>query len=181
MIFNETGIEGLWEIEPPVYRDQRGYFLESFQLKKFQEMGITGPFVQDNQSFSTKGVLRGLHFQKAPFEQGKLVSVAYGSVLDVVVDLRSGSATFGQHYKCLLQEDRHNMLYIPGGFAHGFLVLDDALFVYKCTDYYHKESELGIRWDDETLAIDWGYPGDPVISDKDTSLPGFTEVIKKLQ
>ena len=113
MKFIETNIADLWEIEPDIYRDQRGYFLETFQLNKLQEKGIHGPFVQDNQSFSVKGVLRGLHFQKEPYAQGKLVSVAFGSVLDVAVDIRPSSPTFGQHYSCTLDDKKRNILYVP--------------------------------------------------------------------
>lgn len=180
MKFTETGFAGLWEIKPEIYEDHRGYFMESFQLDRFREMGISGPFVQDNQSFSKKGVLRGLHFQKAPHQQGKLVSATIGAVLDVVVDLRAHSDTFGKYYKCLLNDRQHNMLYVPGGFAHGFLALEDTLFTYKCTEFYHKESEMGIFWNDPYLAIDWGDLSNPIISEKDQALPGFQQVVEKL-
>ena len=180
MTFLETGFEGLWEIKPTIFDDHRGYFLETFQLEKFREIGIDKPFVQDNCSFSKKGVLRGLHFQKPPFQQGKLVSTIYGSALDIVVDLRPESKTFAQYYKCVLDDSQHNMLYVPGGFAHGFLALEDTLFSYKCTQFYHKDSEMGIRWNDPQLAIDWGQVSDPVISEKDQNLPGFEEVTKML-
>jgi len=121
MQFIETGIHDLWEIDPVIHRDARGYFLESFQLEKLQSVGINGPFVQDNQSFSIKGVLRGLHYQKSPHQQGKLVSVTIGKVLDIVVDIRKSSPTFGNHFRCILDAERHNILYIPEGMAHGFL------------------------------------------------------------
>ena len=175
----ETGIKDLWEIEPDIYYDHRGYFMESFQLEKLREKGITGPFVQDNQSFSTKGVLRGLHFQKSPYAQGKLVSVAFGKVLDVVVDIRRDSTTFGKHYTCNLDDTRHNILYVPEGMAHGFLALEDSLFIYKCTQFYHRSSEAGIVWNDPDLNIEWGIDN-PVISEKDTGLPRFKEVVEKL-
>ena len=126
--------------------------MESFQLEKLQAKGITGPFVQDNQSYSKQGVLRGLHFQKEPYAQGKLVSVAFGKVLDIAVDIRPSSPTFGQHYSCLLDDKKHNLLYVPEGMAHGFLALEPSLFVYKCTQFYHKGSEAGIIWDDPDLA-----------------------------
>ena len=180
MTFIETGFEGLWEIKPTIYKDHRGYFLETFQLNKFREIGITQSFVQDNCSFSKKGVLRGLHFQKPPYEQGKLVSIVWGRALDIVVDLRPDSHTFGQHYKCILDDQQRNMLFVPGGFAHGFLALEDTLFSYKCTEFYHQESEMGVRWNDQQLAIDWGYETEPVLSEKDQKLPGFEEVTKLL-
>jgi dTDP-4-dehydrorhamnose 3,5-epimerase len=179
MKFVETEIADLWEIQPDVYQDHRGYFMESFQLEKLQKKGISGPFVQDNQSFSVKGVLRGLHFQKTPFSQGKLVNVVFGKVLDIVVDIRHSSPTFGQHFSCILDGKKHNMLYVPEGMAHGFLALEDALFVYKCTQYYHQPSEAGIIWNDPELAIDWGIKH-PIISEKDMNLPGFKEVVEKL-
>ena len=179
MKFIDTGIADLWEIEPDIYHDNRGYFMESFQLNKLQEKGINGPFVQDNQSYSVKGVLRGLHFQKQPYSQGKLVSVAFGKVLDIAVDIRRSSPTFGQYYSCLLDDEKHNLLYVPEGMAHGFLALEDALFVYKCTRFYHQPSEAGIIWNDPDLAIDWG-KNDPIISEKDTRLPRFQEVMEKI-
>ncbi len=180
MKFTETGFDGLWEIKPSIFEDHRGYFMESFQSRLFRDVGITDPFVQDNQSFSKKGVLRGLHFQKAPHEQGKLVSVTSGSVLDVVVDLRPDSDTFGKYYKCLLDNRQHNMLFVPAGFAHGFLALEDSLFTYKCTEFYHKQSEMGIFWNDPQLNIDWGDLSNPIISEKDRALPGFQEVVEIL-
>mgnify|MGYP001812758406 CR=1 FL=1 len=179
MKFIETNIADLWEIEPDIYRDQRGYFLETFQLNKLQEKGIHGPFVQDNQSFSVKGVLRGLHFQKEPYAQGKLVSVAFGSVLDIAVDIRPSSPTFGQHYSCTLDDKKCNILYVPEGMAHGFLALEDSLFIYKCTEFYHPSSEAGIIWNDPEIGIDWGI-SDPIISQKDLALPCFEEVMEKL-
>lgn len=179
MKFIETEIKDLWEIEPMVFRDCRGYFMESFHLQKLQSVGINGPFVQDNQSYSIKGVLRGLHFQKPPYAQGKLISVSFGKVLDIVVDIRKSSPTFGQHYSCILDDQRHNILYVPEGMAHGFLALENSLFVYKCTAFYHRESEAGIFWDDPELGIDWGVT-DPILSEKDNNLPAFKEVMEKL-
>jgi len=175
----ETGIHDLWEIDPVIHRDARGYFLESFQLEKLQSVGINGPFVQDNQSFSIKGVLRGLHYQKSPHQQGKLVSVTIGKVLDIVVDIRKSSPTFGNHFRCILDAERHNILYIPEGMAHGFLAMENSLFVYKCTDLYNKESEGGIVWNDPDLKIDWGVTN-PIVSEKDAELPYFNEVMEKL-
>lgn len=179
MKFIETEIKDLWEIEPMAFRDYRGYFMESFHLQKLQSVGINGPFVQDNQSYSIKGVLRGLHFQKPPYAQGKLISVSFGKVLDIVVDIRKSSPTFGQHYSCILDDQRHNILYVPEGMAHGFLALENSLFVYKCTAFYHQESEAGIFWDDPELGIDWGVT-DPILSEKDNNLPAFKEVMEKL-
>ena len=179
MQFIETGIHDLWEIDPVIHRDARGYFLESFQLEKLQSVGINGPFVQDNQSFSLKGVLRGLHYQKSPHQQGKLVSVTIGKVLDIVVDIRKSSPTFGNHFRCILDAERHNILYIPEGMAHGFLAMENSLFVYKCTDLYNKESEGGIVWNDPDLKIDWGVTN-PIVSEKDAELPYFNEVMEKL-
>ncbi len=180
MLFKETGFADLWEIEPKVYQDQRGYFLESFRADVFTERGIPS-FIQDNQSFSTQGVLRGLHFQRHPHGQGKLVSVIMGSVLDVVVDVRETSSTFGQHYKCVLVGDRRNMLYVPKGFAHGFLALENTILSYKCTGYYHEESEVGIKWNDPMLGIDWNTDSAPIVSNKDSKLPGFQEVLEMLK
>ena len=170
----ETKIKGLLEIIPNVFGDERGYFLESYQVRELNRAGIIQEFVQDNQSYSTKGVLRGLHFQKEPFAQAKLVRVISGKVLDIAVDLRKDSSTFGEYYGCILDDKRHNMLYIPPGFAHGFATLEDAIFVYKCSDYYNKDAESGIKWNDETLQIDWMLK-DPVISAKDQQWMSFKE------
>ncbi len=153
--FKKCEIEGLYEIQPKIFGDNRGYFLETYSEKDFFEAGLTMKFVQDNQSSSTKGVLRGLHFQtKHP--QGKLVRALYGKVYDVAVDLRLGSATFGKYYGVVLDCEKQNMFYIPEGFAHGFLVLSDtAEFVYKCTDVYDPKSEGGIPWNDPDIAVEW--------------------------
>lgn len=180
MIFKETGFNDLWEIHPSIFKDKRGYFLESYRKEEFEEKGIP-EFVQDNQSFSSKGVLRGLHFQRAPHEQGKLVSVISGTVLDIVVDIRPDSPTLGDHYKCVLQGELRNMLYVPPGFAHGFLALEDSLFSYKCSGYYHRPSEMGIKWDDPELRINWNHGVAPIVSEKDAYLPGFQEIMAMLK
>lgn len=164
-------IEGLIEFQPRIFRDERGSFTETFSLKWFEPFGLRPNFVQDNQSISKKGVLRGLHFQKPPHAQGKLVRVTSGRALDVAVDLRKGSPTFGQHHACLLEANKHNLFYIPEGFAHGFVALEeDTTFVYKCTDFYAPETEGGIRWNDPALGIDWGVTV-PLVSAKDEVLP----------
>ena len=163
----KTKINDLVLIEPDVFPDERGYFFESFQKHKFRSLGIAAEFVQDNESMSGKGVLRGLHFQKPPFAQGKLVRVVRGSVLDVAVDLRKKSKTYGKWESSVLSADNKLMMWIPEGFAHGFLVLEDyTIFQYKCTNYYNKESESGIIWNDQDLKIDWSIEN-PVVSEKD--------------
>ena len=150
-----TNLPGVIVIEPKVYGDKRGFFLETFREDVLLQAGINAHFVQDNHTRSSQGVLRGLHYQMTQ-TQGKLVRVAAGSVFDVVVDVRSGSPTFGQWYGTELNEDNIKMIYVPPGFAHGFVVLSEtADFIYKCTDYYHPESEQGIAWDDPDLNIDW--------------------------
>ena len=150
-----TNLPGVIVIEPKVYVDKRGFFLEIFREDVLLQAGINAHFVQDNHTRSSQGVLRGLHYQMTQ-TQGKLVRVAAGSVFDVVVDVRSGSPTFGQWYGTELNEDNIKMIYVPPGFAHGFVVLSEtADFIYKCTDYYHPESEQGIAWDDPDLNIDW--------------------------
>ena len=174
MEIKETGFEGLVEIIPRVFHDDRGFFLETYRESILNEAGIPTSFVQDNQSFSQKNVIRGLHLQLAPHEQIKMVRVTTGRVLDVVVDVRDGSETFGKHFSCVLDGNEGNSLYIPAGFAHGFAVLEDAVFCYKCSDYYHSESETGIRFDDDDLGIDWGID-DPIVSAKDRMLPTFNE------
>ena len=155
---NKTQIEGLFVFQPKKIIDERGYFFESFNLKKFQEtIGMEVQFVQDNESVSQKGVLRGLHFQYPPMAQGKLVRVTKGAVLDVAVDLRKNSPTYGQWHSEILSEENGLQFWIPEGFAHGFLALeDDSKFLYKCTNYYAPETESTIKWNDATLGIDWG-------------------------
>ncbi|MFD2513052.1 dTDP-4-dehydrorhamnose 3,5-epimerase [Pontibacter locisalis] len=164
-------IKGLIEFMPRVFRDDRGYFLETYSEKWFAPFGIQPNFVQDNQSVSTKGVLRGLHFQKPPHAQGKLVRVSTGKALDVAVDLRKDSPTFGQHIACVLDAEKQNLFYIPEGFAHGFVALEDnTTFLYKCTDFYEPSAEGGILWNDPSLGIDWGVD-EPLVSPKDEVLP----------
>jgi len=173
----DTPIADLLVIEPKVWKDDRGYFYESFRADFFKENNIGLSLVQDNQSLSQKGTIRGLHFQAPPFEQGKLVRVLQGSVLDVVVDIRKASPTYGQSFAIELNDQNHLQLWIPPGFAHGFSTLaDQTIFCYKCSNYYHKASEGGIRFNDETLAIDWKVPAIHV-SEKDYLLPTFKDFI----
>ncbi len=179
MVIKKTGIEGLIEIIPSVFNDERGYFFELYQSKKFNALGLNISFVQDNQSFSKKNVIRGLHFQRPPYQQGKLVMAVTGKVIDVAVDLRKDSPTFGEHKKIVLDGNLHNMIYIPEGFAHGFAALEDSVFFYKCTSFYDKASDDGIRWDDPDLKIDWEID-QPLISGKDQSLPTFAEFKNKV-
>ncbi|MTI57013.1 dTDP-4-dehydrorhamnose 3,5-epimerase [Geosporobacter ferrireducens] len=153
--FTDTAIAGLYIIEPRTFEDERGYFMEAYNFRNFEEKGLHRDFVQDNQSKSKKGVLRGLHFQQQ-YPQGKLVRVLKGEVFDVAVDLRKDSETFGQWFGCILSEENKKQLYIPEGFAHGFLVLsNEAEFLYKCTEYYHPEDQWGILWNDKDLNIHW--------------------------
>ncbi|MCE3278795.1 MAG: dTDP-4-dehydrorhamnose 3,5-epimerase [Bacteroidetes bacterium] len=162
-----TGIADLLIIQPKVFEDNRGYFFESYNKKAFEKNGINANFVQDNQSLSQKGILRGLHFQAPPHAQGKLVSVTKGSVLDIAVDIRKGSSTYGKYFSIELNERNKTMLWIPEGFAHGFLTIEDqTIFTYKCTNFYNKESEGSIIWNDPEIGIDWGVT-DPVLSEKD--------------
>jgi len=168
-----TKIEGLLIIEPNVYKDDRGHFLESFRSDLLRGLGINVSFVQDNESKSQKGVFRGLHFQNPPHAQGKFVRVIKGSVLDVVVDIREGSSTYGKSFSIELNEENKTMLWIPVGFAHGFLTLqDETIFQYKCTNYYNKESEGSIFWNDPDLNINWPISS-PVVSEKDNNAPYF--------
>jgi dTDP-4-dehydrorhamnose 3,5-epimerase len=167
MEFRETGIEGLRIIQPRVFEDERGYFFESYTTKEFEMLGLDVKFVQDNQSLSQKGVLRGLHFQNPPHAQGKLVRVIKGAVQDIVVDIRKDSATYGKHFSVELNERNKTMLWIPQGFAHGFATLEDhTIFFYKCTNYYNKNSEGCILWNDADLNVNWML-NDPVLSAKD--------------
>jgi dTDP-4-dehydrorhamnose 3,5-epimerase len=165
------GISGVIIIQPKVFGDTRGYFFESFQEHRYEAAGIKEHFIQDNFSSSTKGVLRGLHYQlKHP--QGKLVTVIKGKVLDVMVDIRVGSPTFGKSYSIILDEKSHNQVYVPPGLAHGFYVLtDDVVFAYKCTDVYHPEDEYGVLWNDPDLGIEWGIIDEPTLSEKDKKHP----------
>lgn len=168
--FIKCDIEGLYIIEPKCFGDCRGYFMETYNYEDFKAAGIEQVFVQDNQSMSKKGVLRGLHFQKK-YPQAKLVRVIKGAVFDVAVDLRPGSATYGKWHGEILSEENKRQFFIPEGFAHGFLVLsEEAEFAYKCTDFYHPEDECGIMWNDPDLAIDWPIAEDIelILSEKDT-------------
>ena len=174
MTVEETYLKGCYIISPKIFEDERGYFFESFNKQVFEkETGISTNFVQDNQSKSNKGVLRGLHFQTGEHGQAKLVSVIKGKVMDVCVDIRKESLTFGKHFTIILDDQEHKQLYIPRGFAHGFLVLeDDTIFSYKCDNFYNKQSESGILFNDKNLNIDWGFPKDQmIISEKDKQLP----------
>lgn len=169
----KTSIEGVLILEPKVFGDHRGYFFESFSERDFNAQVREVKFVQDNESKSSYGVLRGLHFQKIPHAQSKLVRVVKGAVLDVAVDIRKGSPTFGKHVAVELTEDNHRQLFVPRGFAHGFVVLsDEVVFQYKCDDFYAPECEGAIAWDDPDLGIDWRVPADKIIlSAKDTCHP----------
>ena len=174
MNVEQTYIDGLLVITPNVFGDERGYFLESYNKRALESI-LESTFVQDKESASQKGVLRGLHFQNPPYAQAKLVRVIKGSVLDVVVDLRKDSETYGKHYKHVLSGEHKEQLYIPEGFAHGFLVLeDDTIFSYKCTSYYQKDSEGSLLWNDPTLGINWQIE-DPIISEKDRNAMKFED------
>lgn len=174
----QTGIDGLVHIIPKIHQDTRGWFIEFFKSSQFQNFCGNTPFVQDNLSFSNKHVLRGLHLQIGDSAQAKLVTVLKGSVLDVVVDLRTGSPTFGQHYKLELNDKLKNLLFVPAGFAHGFSALEETLFLYKCSNEYNPHNETGILWNDPTLNINWNNP-DPILSDKDSKLPRFNDLLQK--
>lgn len=172
----QTSLKGCVVLTPTVFSDGRGRFFESYKKEAFNEaLGQEVNFVQDNESFSSKGVLRGLHFQKGKCAQAKLVRVVHGSVLDVVVDLRPDSTTYGEHFSIELSDDNKTQLFVPRGFAHGFVVLSDtAVFSYKCDNYYNKESESGIIYNDSTLNIDWILPSEQLqLSEKDLLLPKF--------
>ena len=167
----ETDIEGVVIIEPEVFGDSRGYFMESFSQRAFDSAVAPVRFVQDNRSYSRYGVVRGLHYQKEPYSQSKLVSCVVGRVLDVAVDIREGSPTYGKHVAVELSAENRRQLFIPKGFAHGFAVLsEEALFEYKCDEFYHPEAECGIAWDDPTIGIDWRLPKEDIIlSPKDAN------------
>lgn len=165
-------IKGLIEFNPRIFDDQRGNFFESYRQEMLEKLGLHSEFVQDNQSFSIKNVLRGIHFQAKPYEQAKLVRVVTGKVLDVAVDLRPDSETFGRHIATVLDSSRNNMLFIPEGFGHGFLALEDCILQYKCTEYYYPGYDKGIFWNDPDLKINWGITN-PEISEKDAALPSF--------
>ena len=180
MTITETKLKGCYVIEPKIYKDNRGYFYESFNLDKFNSaLGLNVNFVQDNESFSIKGTLRGLHYQIGQHAQAKLVRVIQGKVLDVVVDLRNGSPTYGENVSLELSDENKKQLFIPKGFAHGFVVLSEtAIFSYKCDNYYDKSSEGGIIYNDPTLNIDWLLPDNElIISEKDVVLPKLENAI----
>ncbi|PTQ99307.1 dTDP-4-dehydrorhamnose 3,5-epimerase [Mucilaginibacter yixingensis] len=174
-----TKIDGLLILEPRIFPDDRGYFYESFNKQKYADAGIDYDFVQDNQSFSQKGTLRGLHGQADPFAQGKLVRVLQGRVLDVAVDIRKNSPTYGEHVSVELSGDNHVQFWVPPGFLHGFVTLEDnTIFTYKVTNYYDKASEIGVIWNDPTLAIGWGVDvKDVLLSPKDELLPSFKDFV----
>jgi dTDP-4-dehydrorhamnose 3,5-epimerase len=176
----ETKLKGCFILEPNVFKDTRGYFFESFNQNTFNDLiGEEINFVQDNESFSSKGVLRGLHFQTGNDAQAKLVRAVKGTVLDVVVDMRKDSPTFAEHFSIELSEENKTQLFVPRGFAHGFIVLSDmAIFSYKCNNFYNKASEQGLRYDDPSLGVDWILPEeDFIVSDKDLVLPTLSNII----
>ncbi|MTE27197.1 dTDP-4-dehydrorhamnose 3,5-epimerase [Winogradskyella ouciana] len=176
MIIKETKLKGCYTLQPKVFEDKRGYFIESYNENVFKKaLGKNNNFVQDNESQSSKGVLRGLHYQTGEFAQAKLVRVIKGKVLDIAVDLRQNSLTFGEHVSAILSEENKTQLFIPRGFAHGFLVLEDnTIFSYKCDNFYNKESETGVIYNDKDLNIDWKYPeSELILSEKDLLLPSF--------
>ncbi len=177
MKITTTPIEGILIIEPQIFKDTRGYFFESYNESKMHAAGIQLNFVQDNQSFSQKGAIRGLHFQAPPFEQGKLVRVIAGAVRGVVVDIRKNSPSYGQHFAIDLTAENQLMFWIPPGFAHGFETLaDNTIFLYKCTNLYHKESEGGLLWNDPALGIQW-QTQEAIVSDKDILLPTLKDFV----
>ena len=178
MQIKSTPISGLFEITPKKFSDPRGWFLELYKDSIFSEIDPNLKFVQENLSYSHKGVVRGLHLQLAPFQQAKLVTVIHGKVLDLVVDLRTGSPTFGQVYKCVLDSNNYKTLWIPEGFAHGFSALEDSYFFYKCSSVYSPDYETGIRWNDADLNIDWQI-SNPILSEKDKHLPSLDDLMIK--
>lgn len=181
MKINTTYMEGLLLVEPEIFGDDRGYFFESFSERDFvAQSGMDIRFVQDNESMSARGVLRGMHFQKTPHAQGKLIRVTVGKVQDVVVDMRRDSATFGRYFSLILDSVKKNMLFVPAGFAHGFLTLEDnTIFQYKCTDYYEPSAEGSVRWNDPEIGIEWLLPEtDYILSVKDKAAPLFKEAYR---
>lgn len=173
----ETAIPGVVILEPKIFTDARGYFYESYSKREFDSQVREVTFLQDNKSCSSRGVIRGLHFQKPPYSQSKLVSVQEGCVLDVAVDIRVGSPTYGKHVAVELSDTNHRQFFIPRGFAHGFAVLSDrVVFQYKCDNYYHPEAEGGLAWDDPDLGIDWGIKEGIILSDKDLRHPRLKDL-----
>ncbi len=182
MTVEETGLKGCFVLTPEVFEDERGYFFESFNKKTFEaETGVVANFVQDNQSKSSRGVLRGLHFQTGEYAQAKLIQVIKGKVLDVCIDFRKSSPTFGKYFSIILDDIDHKQVYIPKGFAHGFLVLEnDTIFSYKCDNFYNKESESGILYNDKDLNIDWGFSlSNYIVSEKDKQLSSFKDFLNE--
>lgn len=176
MEIKQVEIPGLLVIQPNVFYDNRGYFFESYNKPKLKELGFEANFIQDNQSMSSKGTLRGMHFQCPPFEQGKLITVIKGAVMDVVIDIRKKSPFFGKYFSIRLDDQNKTMFWIPPGFAHGFLTLEDqTIFAYKCTQVYNKASEGSIFWNDTEIKIEWGIEN-PVISEKDSIAPLLKEI-----
>tara|TARA_R110000744_G_C19363816_1_gene561688 strand:+ start:909 stop:1451 length:543 start_codon:yes stop_codon:yes gene_type:complete len=175
----KTKLKGCFVIEPVIFIDERGCFFETFQKERFEKaIGENINFVQTNQSFSLKGTLRGLHFQVGDYAQAKLITVPKGKILDVVVDIRKDSPTYGHHFMIELSESNHKSLFVPRGMAHGFLALEETIFTYQCDNYYNKESESGILYSDSDLAIDWEYDfGNLIVSEKDKLLPNFNSII----
>jgi len=172
----ETNLNGLFVIEPKIFEDSRGYFFESYNKDSFKNIGIDIDFIQDNQSLSSKGTLRGLHFQNPPYEQAKLIRVLTGSILDVVVDIMKNSITYGKYFSIILDGKNKNMLLIPEGFAHGFLSLEhNTIIQYKCSGIYNKESEGGLIWNDPDINIIWNLESEPIISEKDKNNILFKE------
>lgn len=177
MKFKETALKDVWLIESSIFGDERGHFLEAFREEYFRKKGVISTFVQDNISVSKKGTIRGLHYQRDPHAQAKLVMAIDGEILDVAVDLRKNSPTFGKSFKANLSSKNRTMMLIPIGFAHGFSVLsDEATVYYKCSRYYHKESERGIKWDDPEIGIDWEVKN-PIVSEKDKKNSHFMDMI----
>lgn len=180
----KTAIEGVLIIEPKIWGDDRGYFFESYSAREFAEKtGLNITFVQDNESKSRYGVLRGLHFQLPPYTQSKLVRCVKGRVLDIAVDIRKGSPTYGKWVSCELTEDNHRQFFVPKGMAHGFCVLsEEAVFQYKCDDFYHPEAEGGIAWDDPDIAVQWPLPSEDIsLSERDKHHPSFKEFISPFE
>lgn len=179
MKFQPTELSGVYIVEPDIYRDGRGYFFETYRELYLREVGIDIKFIQDNFSMSVKNVIRGLHYQKGDAAQHKLIMVCSGEILDVVVDIRRTSETFGKHISVRLSDREHKMVLVPDGFAHGFSVLSDgAAIYYKCSSYYNPEMERGIQWNDPELGIEWGIT-DPIVSEKDRSQPLLSELTIK--
>jgi len=177
MEIKSTPIEGVYEIHPTLHADKRGFLMEVFRDDLLRDWGVEENWVQENQLFTHKGTLRGLHFQKHPHGQAKLARVVVGKVLDVCVDLRKNSPTFGMHHAVVLDALQHNMLFVPSGFAHGILALEDTIFCYKCSHVYRKHSQGGLLWNDPRLKIDWKIEN-PMLSEKDVALPGLDVFVK---